>query len=79
MMTREQQRRQRNHLMGLALLRRIFRADYAEFYRQSAQYINTTSRATKKGHIHKHQPAGSKLLKRFDRQRWQALREARAS
>lgn len=75
-MTREQQRRQRNHLQGLALLRFIFRTDYAAFYRESAQYRHTTSKATKKGHIHKHKPAGSKALKKFNRQQWNAFKGA---
>lgn len=75
-LTREQQRRQRNHLQGLALLRQIFRAEYAQFFLESSKYRHEHTKATKKGHIHKHRPAGSKMLKRYNRQQWNAFKAA---
>lgn len=65
---------QKAHLRGLMILRRIFRCEYNEFFRESAKNTRFTSKATKKGHIHRHRPAGSKLTKRHNRQAFDAQR-----
>lgn len=55
---------------GVQLLVYLFQPQRAELIRLARPYRRLESKATKKNHHHPHRPAGSKLMKRFDRARW---------
>ena len=55
----------------LSWLIAVFRVEDAEFMRLSSKHRHYESKATKKGHRHKHRPAGSKLLKKANRELWE--------
>lgn len=54
----------KRHLVGLAVLRRMFRADQAPLQRLARQQSRFESKATRKGHIHKHNPPGTKMRRK---------------
>ena len=58
---------------GVRWLCVMFRVERADLIRYARPFRNHESKATKKGHIHKHRSPGSKLLKRYDRARWDLL------
>jgi len=59
---------------GKKVLDLIFRVDLAEMFRLSSKCRHQTSKATKKGHIHRHSSPGAKLLKRYNRIAWEGMR-----
>ena len=59
---------------GVIQLCNMFRVEIAEFYEDANKYRNYESKATKKNHIHKHRPCGSKAMKKYARYTWEDMR-----
>ena len=58
---------------GVNWLCQIFRVEVADFFREADKYRRHESRATKKGHIHRHRPSGSKAMKKYNRYAWDKM------
>ena len=63
---------------GVLRLCAMFNVHMNEFFRAADGYRNYESRPTAKKHIHKHRPAGSKLLKKHNRFEWDKSRNREA-
>lgn len=55
---------------GVIALCKLFKVELNEFYKEAEIYRKYETKATKKNHIHKHRPAGSKLMKKHSRFAW---------
>ena len=59
---------------GILWLCATFKVHYATFFAEAEKYRRHESKATKKGHIHKHRPCGSKAMKKYNRFAWEQAR-----
>ena len=64
--------------VGVLQLCAMFNVHHADFFRLAEGYRHHETKATRKKHIHKHRPTGSKALKKYNRFAWDKKRNEAA-